>query len=114
MRNIILTGFMGTGKSSVGKALARMTGMEFIDLDAIIMAVAGQTINDIFSLQEESFSRTLETAEMRKIALRDNILLSTGGGAVLAAETGRSSGARGRSSTYSPNQRHLQPTVKCY
>jgi shikimate kinase len=59
MRNIILTGFMGTGKSSVGKALARMTGMEFIDLDAIIMAVAGQTINEIFSLQgESSFSNS--------------------------------------------------------
>ena len=86
MRSIILTGFMGTGKSSVGKALARMTGREFMDLDSLIVAEAGQSINEIFAQQGESFFRTLETAVLRKIALRDNVLLSTGGGAVLAAE----------------------------
>jgi shikimate kinase len=77
---------MGTGKSSVGKALARMTGMEFMDLDELIEAETGQSINDIFAQQGESLFRSMETAALRKITPRDNILLSTGGGAVLAAE----------------------------
>ena len=78
MRSVILTGFMGTGKSSVGKALAGMTGMDFMDLDSLIVAEAGQSINEIFAQQGESFFRTLETAVLRKIALRDDVLHRVG------------------------------------
>lgn len=77
---------MGTGKSSVGRMLAQMTGMEFIDLDALIIKEAGRSINDIFASEGERYFRDLETSVLRKISHRDNMIIATGGGAVLAGE----------------------------
>jgi shikimate kinase len=51
MRSVILTGFMGTGKSSVGRILAQMSGLIYLDLDALIVSQAGRSINEkIFAL----------------------------------------------------------------
>jgi shikimate kinase len=87
MRAVILTGFMGTGKSSVGTVLARMTGWEFMDLDALIVQAAARTINELFAEHGEPYFRSLESAELRKVAERSgNLILATGGGAVLAPE----------------------------
>jgi len=77
---------MGTGKSSVGRVLAKMTGMFFQDLDSLIVAETGRSINEIFSAEGEAYFRTLETAELHKLVRSENLILSTGGGAVLAAE----------------------------
>ena len=87
MRAVILIGFMGTGKSSVGRALARRTGRELLDLDALIVAAAGKSINEIFAGEGEPRFRELETAELRRLAGREgNFILATGGGAVIAPE----------------------------
>ncbi len=87
MRGVILTGFMGTGKSSVGKVLARMTGWELLDLDTLIVQAAGRSINELFAQEGESFFRALESAELRRlVGHHGDFILATGGGAVLAPE----------------------------
>ncbi len=78
---------MGTGKSSVGKALARMSTRDILDLDALIVKKAGRSINEIFAQDGEPFFRALESGELRKLAEHHgNFILATGGGAVLAPE----------------------------
>lgn len=85
-RNIILTGFMGTGKSSVGKLLAEETGFVYRDLDALIVAETGKSINDIFAEQGEQFFRGLESKIVSRVAQDRGQVISTGGGAVISAE----------------------------
>lgn len=82
-RAIILTGFMGTGKSSVGKRLCSLTGAEFIDTDALIEEKAGMTISDIFALQGEEYFRNMEAEVIKSLAGRKGAVISTGGGAVI-------------------------------
>lgn len=77
-----LTGFMGSGKSCAGRALAERLGWEFIDLDDYIAQKAGRSIPDIFAEGEEVF-RTMETASVREIiaAYADrSLVLALGGG----------------------------------
>jgi shikimate kinase len=76
---------MGTGKSSVGRVLARMTGLTYVDLDALIVAQAGRTINEIFAEQGEAAFRALETEMLQSLCRQEGIILSTGGGAVLSS-----------------------------
>ncbi len=84
MGSVILTGFMGTGKSSVGRLLARLTGWEFLDVDAQVVKSAGRSINDLFAQEGETFFRALETAELLNLVGRsDRLIIATGGGAVL-------------------------------
>ena len=75
---IYLTGFMGSGKSTVGRVLAQSLQYEFVDLDTEIERKAGQTIVEIFSESEEVF-RKLETACLQSI-LKKDIVIATGGG----------------------------------
>ncbi len=83
MRSVILTGFMGTGKSSVGKLLAARLGYRFVDLDEVISARAGATINDIFATHGEDHFRALEAEEVRLLPDGGGMVVSTGGGAVI-------------------------------
>lgn len=83
MKNIVLIGFMGTGKSSVGKLLAYRLGKSFIDIDRKIEKEFGITIPEIFAqFGEESF-REKEQAVVAKIARYKNVVIATGGGVVL-------------------------------
>ena len=84
--NIVLVGFMGTGKSTVGKLLAQKLGFAFVDTDAQIVKEQGRTIADIFAEQGEAHFRTLETEMIRTVLLNAGQVVATGGGAVLAAE----------------------------
>ncbi len=86
MEKIVLTGFMGTGKTAAGRCLARRLGLPFYDLDAIIEAGAGRPITQIFEEEGEPAFRALE-AEVAAVTrpLRDCVL-ATGGGAILRAE----------------------------
>lgn len=86
MKNIVLTGFMGTGKTAVGKELARILDMKFIDVDTEIEASGQTTINEIFAQFGEPGFREIETAMIKKIAAKKNLIISTGGGAVLKQE----------------------------
>lgn len=89
MRNIVLTGFMGTGKSSVGRLLAQRLGFRYCDLDARIVEEEGISINEIFSRHGESHFRALETLAVRRLAQEQQCVVSTGGGAVIAPENRR-------------------------
>jgi shikimate kinase len=83
MRNIILTGFMGTGKSTVGKLLAQKTGYVFCDLDALIVDTAGMSINEIFAKHGEVFFRELEANAVKQVSDAQMQVVATGGGAVI-------------------------------
>ena len=83
MKNIVLVGFMGTGKTTVGELLAKQTGMPLVDMDALIMERAGKTINDIFANEGEPHFRNLEREMAQERAAKKNLVISTGGGIVL-------------------------------
>lgn len=81
--NIVLIGFMGTGKSSVGRRLARILGKGFVDTDEEIEKVTGLTIPEIFRKHGEIRFRSEEALAVERVAQRDNLVISTGGGVVL-------------------------------
>ena len=81
--NVVLTGFMGTGKSIVGRLLAGRLGRPFLDVDTEIAARAGRSIPEIFAEQGEAGFRALEGAACRDVARGDEAVIATGGGALL-------------------------------
>lgn len=84
MKNsIALIGFMGTGKTAVGKTLADRLGKEFIETDALIEKKAGKSIPEIFSRDGEIAFRELEIEIIKRIAMKDNAVIACGGGIVL-------------------------------
>lgn len=82
-RNIILCGFMGTGKSSVGKKLAEMVHYDFLDLDTAIEAEAGMSIPDIFSSRGEPAFRALESLMVERISKKTDHVIAAGGGTIV-------------------------------
>ena len=81
--NIALIGFMGTGKTAVGKLLARKLGRKFIELDLLIEQLAGKSIPEIFEQDGEIAFRELEIEATRKIAREQRTVIAGGGGIVL-------------------------------
>ncbi len=81
--NIILTGFMGTGKSSVGRRAAAQLGWPFVDLDDVIAQRAGKTIPAIFAEDGEPAFRALEAAVCAEMAAPAGRVIATGGGAMV-------------------------------
>ncbi|MHB1125387.1 MAG: shikimate kinase [Bacillota bacterium] len=94
--NIVLTGFMGTGKTSVGKRLAVAMGKNFIDTDNEIERVTGITIPEMFSRCGEVRFRSEETLVVLRVAAMENCVISTGGGVVLRRENMQALRERGR------------------
>jgi len=86
MKNIYLVGFMGTGKSTVGKALAKVLNKEFKDLDELIEERENRKIVEIFDQFGEQYFREVETAVVRDISERENLVIATGGGVVVNEE----------------------------
>jgi shikimate kinase len=86
MKNIVLTGFMGTGKTAIAKELATLLRRKLIDVDTEIEKSEDMSINEIFRQFGEPRFREIETAMVRKIARRKNVIISTGGGVVLRHE----------------------------
>ncbi len=89
MANIVLTGFMGTGKSTVGRRLARALGQGFLDLDELIEKEAGAPVKEIFSRHGEARFRQMEKEAVAKLAsggFGSGLVVSTGGGIVLDPE----------------------------
>ena len=79
---VVLLGYRGSGKTSVGMTLAKRRGMPFIDLDTAIVSTAGMTIREIFAMRGEAAFRDLESAELvRAISL--DAVISSGGGVIL-------------------------------
>ena len=81
--NIILTGFMGTGKSTIGRLLAKKIGYQFIDTDTLIEQQTGKTITELFATQGENTFRQLETELVKELAKKSGQVIATGGGLVL-------------------------------
>lgn len=85
-RNVVLVGFMGTGKSTIGKLLAKRLGWSFTDTDEWIEREQGTTISELFRKHGEAYFRSLESKALRELLTEKKRILATGGGAVLAEE----------------------------
>ncbi len=85
MNNIVVTGFAGTGKSTVGQHLARVLGRAFVDMDQLIEQRQGRTISAIFAAEGEPFFRRLEAALCHELAGWHGYVIATGGGTMVNA-----------------------------
>ena len=81
--NIALIGFMGSGKTTVGKALARALEMKFVDIDKEIVKLEKRTVAEIFEQDGEEYFRELERKIIDKESKDNNIVISTGGGVII-------------------------------
>jgi shikimate kinase len=86
--NIVITGFMGSGKSIVAEKLARKLGMEFIDMDQIIEK-QGMSISDIFARYGEKYFREQENKLVKELSQKENMVIATGGGTLLSADNAK-------------------------
>jgi shikimate kinase len=86
IKNIVLIGFMGSGKTAVGKLLAERLGWQFVDTDEIIEKAAGAAISDIFEKSGENYFRDLESCAAQSLLERHNLVIATGGGIILRLE----------------------------
>lgn len=81
--NIALIGFMGSGKTTVGKVLAKSLDMKFVDIDRAISCKVKKTIPEIFEEFGEAYFRDLERSIIEEESADNNIVISTGGGAII-------------------------------
>lgn len=77
-----LTGFMGSGKSTIGPILANTLGWEFYDLDQVIEGKEGKSVKEIFDLYSEEYFRKLETETLIELSGKDKVIIALGGGAI--------------------------------
>lgn len=87
MKPVFLTGFMGAGKTTVGRILAERTGMSFVDLDDEIVAAEGATVADIFAVRGEAGFRDAERTALRSLTDREDVIIACGGGVVTDDES---------------------------
>ena len=83
MKNIVITGFMGTGKTAVGHAVAQKLGREFIDVDEQIEKAAEATVSDIFARDGEDAFRDTERDVCSNLSERQDLVIATGGGTLI-------------------------------
>lgn len=81
--NLVLIGFMGSGKSTVAKCLRRIYGMEIVEMDREIERQEGMTISEMFAKKGEEYFRNLETQLLISLQSKKNVIISCGGGAPL-------------------------------
>ena len=86
MKNIIICGFMGSGKTVVGKELAKIMGCRFVDTDELIEKEQGIAVKAIFAARGEDYFRELEKEACKKIGETKNCVVSTGGGTLIFKE----------------------------
>ena len=86
MQNLVLFGFMGTGKSLISKKMARVLRLERVDMDSIIEERQKKSINDIFAEDGEPFFRELERQLTIELSQKKDLIIATGGGVVLNEE----------------------------
>ena len=83
MKNIVLIGMMGSGKTTCGQLLANRLGRPFVDCDTVIEGFAGRSIPDIFATEGEDAFRELESQVIRELSRQEGLVIATGGGAIL-------------------------------
>ncbi len=81
--NIVLIGFMGTGKSAIANCLSKMLPMETVEMDEVIAERARMSISDIFAVYGEEYFRNLETNLLVELQEKSNVIISCGGGTPL-------------------------------
>jgi shikimate kinase len=81
-QRIYLTGFMGSGKSTIGPILANTLGYDFVDIDKAIERQTGKTVKEIFKEYGEEHFRTLERALLGELLVKDHMVISLGGGTI--------------------------------
>ncbi len=86
MKNLVLIGMRGSGKSTIGKILAKKMNRDFWDSDREIEKQYGESISQIFEKKGEAFFRTLEKKAVEKISQQKNAVIATGGGVILNDE----------------------------
>ena len=86
MRNIILVGFMGTGKTVVARALSEKLGMRYVSTDHLIEEKEKTSISDIFSKKGENYFRKAEKDVIKDVSLMENVVVDAGGGVVIDPE----------------------------
>ena len=84
--NIVLIGFMGSGKTSIGRLVAHRLGFQFVDTDALIVERVGLPVADIFAQRGEDWFREQESATLRSLGILSRAVISTGGGIVTREE----------------------------
>ena len=84
--NIVLSGFMGSGKTTVGRRLAAALDMQFVDMDLYIEKKTGMTVKEIFAEYGELHFRALETETVKELAQSNHFVIATGGGCVTRPE----------------------------
>lgn len=80
MRNLVLIGMMGCGKTTVGKLLAQKLGFPFVDTDAYIESKLGRSIPELFAREGEGYFRAQEREAAEELARRENLVIACGGG----------------------------------
>ena len=85
MKNIVLIGMPGSGKTTIGKILAAKLGRNFCDADHLLEKWEGTTIKELFAVSEENF-RDAETRTIKKLAAARDLVIATGGGVVKRPE----------------------------
>lgn len=85
-KNIILCGFMGCGKSTIGNLLSKKTGMSFIDLDSYIEQKENKTVAEIFAASGEDYFRQLERDASKELSQKKSLVIATGGGTLTFQE----------------------------
>ena len=93
MKNIYLCGFMGCGKSHIGRLLAKKLGLDFTDLDRYIVEKEGMSIPEIFEKYGEPHFRSLESKYIKEMP--ENSVVATGGGAIINPDTARTAREKG-------------------
>ncbi|MDD5255003.1 MAG: shikimate kinase, partial [Candidatus Omnitrophica bacterium] len=83
MHNLYLVGFMGTGKTTIGRLVAGRTGRGFADLDELIELKEKRLIRDIFAEKGEAYFRRVEKQALREVAREDDFIVACGGGIVI-------------------------------
>jgi len=86
MRNVVLVGFMGTGKTRLAKILSEKLNMKYISTDGLIEEREKTTIADIFSAKGEAYFRKIEKQVIKDVSCVENAVIDTGGGAVMDSE----------------------------
>ena len=82
IHNLALVGFMGCGKSTVGRAVAGELGFEFVDADTLVEEAAGKSVSEVFASAGEEGFRKLESEAIASLETRRGFVIATGGGAV--------------------------------
>lgn len=88
-KNVVITGFMGSGKSSVGREVAQRLGWPFVDMDDLIEEREGAPIPKIFAQRGEDYFRQMEKELCRELAAKRGLVIATGGGTLLPIESRR-------------------------